>query len=71
MNELLAIKRRHSSLEGMESTQSTRILSELRSQAHADRGRLLAMLDDCRAERAGLLMELSAAKRELEVLQAS
>jgi len=45
-----SIRIRHDALEKMQSTQSTKLAGELKSQAHRDRKWLLGLVDDLRDE---------------------
>lgn len=54
------IRERHEALEAMTSTQSVRVLSELRSQAHKDRGELLGRLEAILGRCEELTAELDA-----------
>jgi hypothetical protein len=53
------IRSRHRELEEMKSTQSVKLMNELKSQAHKDRAELLELCGD-------LAKELGKARKELK-----
>lgn len=63
------IRARHEALEAMVFTQSVHIQTELRSQAHKDRGELLTLITELRLKNARLLMELASAKERVDALK--
>ena len=58
--EVSEIRARHETLESLNSTQSTRQMNELRSQAHRDRGELLKHIADLEEKVGALKMELAS-----------
>jgi len=68
MNEK-EIRTRHDQMESMKSTQSVKIVNELKSQAHKDRGELLKIIQELREKNGVLLTMIHDEKLRADGLQ--